>query len=307
MKLTHTALFACGAALVAAISLACCGPSGEPEPPVAGLGTDPGPGPAPNTATDTGPGPAAPVQDPTPPKPVPFQLYGYKLVASYPHDPEAFTQGLVFDGGRLFESTGQRGHSTLREVDLFEGSVLRNWPLENDLHFAEGLEVVGDKLFQLTWQARVGFIYDKHTFEQLGTFTYQGEGWGLTWDGTHLVLSDGTPTLRFLNVETFQEERRVTVTGAGNEVRNINELEFVNGEIWANVWKLNDILRIDPETGNVVGVIDLSGLNTYPRQSDFDGSHRNVLNGIAYDEISDRIFVTGKQWPELHEIEIVKK
>ncbi len=297
MKLTHQTLLACCAGLLACATLACCGPSAEPQS--APLVTDP--------AVDPGQDPGSGAQNPVPQKPAPIQLYGYKIVASYPHDSDAFTQGLVFDGGRVFESTGQRGHSTLREVDLLEGTVLRNFPLENRLHFAEGLEVIGDKLYQLTWQARVGFVYDKNTFEQLGSFTYEGEGWGLTYDGTHLVLSDGTPTLRFLNPETFLVERRVTVTGMGNQVRNINELEFVDGEIWANVWKTNDILRIDPETGNVVGLIDMAGLNSYPRQADFDGSHRNVLNGIAYDEVSGRIFVTGKQWPELHEIEVSKK
>jgi glutaminyl-peptide cyclotransferase len=266
-------------------------------------------GAASNGAASNGPGPdgsagAGAPADPVARPKAPIKIWRHRVVASYPHDPEAFTQGLVFDGGRLFESTGQRGRSTLREVDLLEGTVLRNLPLENPLHFAEGLEVVGDRLYQLTWQARVGFIYDKRTFELLGTFTYEGEGWGLTFDGTHLVLSDGTPTLRFLDPESFEVVRRVTVTGNGREVRNLNELEYVDGEIWANVWKVDEILRIDPATGDVLGVIDMRGLNTYARALDFDGSHRNVLNGIAYDQMSGRLFVTGKEWPELHEIEV---
>lgn len=299
----HTArtvpLLALIGAVAACVALPNCGASDDPAPVDPQATEVPPAGQTPAAA-----GSATPDPRPEPPSSG-IKLYRHEVVATYPHDSAAFTQGLVFDAGRMYESTGQRGQSTLRQVSLEDGAVLRNFPLENGQHFAEGLEVVGDKLYQLTWHARVGYIYNKHTFELLGTFNYPGEGWGLTYDGTHLVLSDGTPTLRFLDPETFVEARRVTVTGAGRPVRNINELEFIEGEIWANVWKLNEILRIDPETGNVVGVIDMSGLNTYERQLDWDGSHRNVLNGIAYDEDSGRIFVTGKQWPELHEIRVV--
>ena len=234
--------------------------------------------------------------------------YTYKIVNVYPHDVTAFTEGLVFSNGRLFESTGLNGRSTLREVELATGKVLRTRSLDQQ-YFGEGLAQVGDRLIQLTWQTQVGFVYDEKTFEPLRTFTYTYEGWGLAYNGQELALSDGTPTLRFLDPQTLTTTRQVQVTDHGKPVTMLNELEWVNGEIFANVWQTDLIARIDPHTGFVAGWIDLSRLISEADRAEAQKQNReiNVLNGIAYDAAQDRLFVTGKLWPKLFEIKLIKR
>jgi glutamine cyclotransferase len=220
------------------------------------------------------------------------------VVAAYPHDPNAFTQGLVVYAGKLLESTGQYGASSLRRVDIQSGRVEQLLPLDAT-YFGEGIAVLDDRVYQLTWQNGIGFIYDATTFAAERTFRYTGEGWGLTTDGTHLILSDGTSALRFLDPQSLPVVRQLTVTDAEIPVVQINELEHVEGEIWANIWHSDRVARIAPDTGRVVGWIDLSAL--YP------GAERPaeaVLNGIAYDPAEQRLFVTGKNWPQLFELEI---
>ncbi|HEX8692569.1 MAG TPA: glutaminyl-peptide cyclotransferase [Longimicrobium sp.] len=218
-------------------------------------------------------------------------------VRSYPHDPAAFTQGLVFHDGQLYESTGRYGESSLRRVRLETGEVLEKVAVP-ERHFAEGLALLGGRLYQLTWQDGMGFIYDVGTLRQQGTFPYEGEGWGLTTDGTSLILSDGSNVLRFLDPATAAVTRTVEVTDGGQPVHQLNELEWVRGEVWANVWHDRRVARIDPETGRVKAWLDLSGLVPTPQPTDNEA----VLNGIAYDPAADRLFVTGKLWPTLFEI-----
>ncbi len=221
----------------------------------------------------------------------------YRIVHTYPHDARAFTQGLIYFDGHLYESTGLKGQSTLRMDDLDSGRVLEERIVPPQF-FAEGLTNWGDTLVQLTWQAHTGFVYDRSTFKLLRTFHYDGEGWGLTQDGKQFILSDGTASLRFLNPQTFAVERTLAVRDHGKPVDQLNELEYVHGEIYANVWMSNRIARISPATGNVLGWIDLTGLLPVVEQSSPDA----VLNGIAYDAKHDRLFVTGKLWPKLFEI-----
>lgn len=228
-------------------------------------------------------------------------VYGYRVVHAYPHDPNAFTEGLLYHDGYLYESTGRLGSSGIRKVDLTTGKVLQSgptpWP-----DFGEGIIIWKDKLIQLTWQNHEGFIYDLATFKPLARFNYPGEGWALTTDGKQLYMSDGTPTIRILDPDTLQQTGSVHVTADGQPLKNINELEWVKGEIYANVWLTSRIARIDPTTGKVVGWIDLTGLvppaNTLPDPTD------DVLNGIAYDAKHNRLFVTGKCWPKLYQIEL---
>jgi glutamine cyclotransferase len=225
---------------------------------------------------------------------------GYRVVKAYPHDRGAFTQGLIWLDGKLYESTGLVGLSTIREVDLETGRVLRRTDIPAGL-FGEGLVDWGDELLSITWRDNVGFRWDRRTFRQSGTFNYNHEGWGLTQDGRHIIMSDGTPTLRFLDPATMREVRRIEVTAAGAPVRDLNELEFVNGEILANVWMTTRIARIDPASGRVTGWIELAGLVAETAGANED----SVLNGIAYDRAGDRLFVTGKNWPRLYEIDLV--
>ena len=229
-------------------------------------------------------------------------LQGFRVVASFPHDPAAYCQGLVFDDGVLHESTGLRGQSSVRTVELESGKPLRKTDLAPPL-FGEGLALVGERLIQITWEEHVAFLYDRKTLERVGQFEYTGEGWGLAFDGRELVMSDGSEFLVFRDPKTFQETRRLRVLAKGLPLRNLNELEFVEGEVWANVWGKDFLARIDPATGIVRGIIDLSGIfdrRAIPHQD-------AVLNGIAYDSKSKRLFVTGKLWPKLFEIEIVAK
>jgi glutaminyl-peptide cyclotransferase len=225
-------------------------------------------------------------------------VFGYEIVRSYPHDPNAFTQGLIYRDGWLFESTGLNGRSSLRKIRLETGEVIQQHRIEQR-YFAEGLTEFNGALYQLTWDSGVGFIYDRESFELRRRFSYRGEGWGLTHDGSRFILSDGTPTLRFLDNDSLKETARVRVTDQGRAVDDLNELEFVRGTVYANVWLTDRIAMIEPSSGHVTGWIDLAGLT--PEPSRFTNA---VLNGIAYDAIADRLFVTGKLWPTLFEIRI---
>lgn len=225
-------------------------------------------------------------------------VYGYEVKATYPHDPGAFTEGLFYLDGALFESTGLEGQSTIRKVRLKDGRVLQSKAISPSL-FGEGIVNWGGEIISLTWRDQVGFRWDLKTFALRSSFRYAGEGWALTQNGRHLIMSDGTPVLKMLDPKTFREVRRITVTSDGRPVPNLNELEWVKGEVLANVWQTNLIARIDPKTGAVKGWIDMSGLpETRQRGSDA------VLNGIAYDAAADRLFVTGKNWPRLYEIKL---
>jgi len=230
-------------------------------------------------------------------------VYGVEVVRTYPHDRAAFTEGLFYRDGWLFESTGQGVRPAVRRVDLATGKVVQGLDIA-PMFFGEGIVAWKDRLIELTWQNHLGFIYDLKSFRQLGTFTYPGEGWALTEDGRRIIMSDGTPQLRFLDPATLKETGRLTVTAGGVPVKNVNELEWVKGEIFANIWLSNRIARIDPANGKVVGWIDLTGL-TSPR--DVGGDPDAVANGIAYDAAHDRLFVTGKLWPRLYEIRLVRR
>lgn len=224
----------------------------------------------------------------------------YHVIHAYPHDQHAFTQGLIYIDGHIYESTGIEGQSTLRQEDLETGRIER-MQLVSDKYFAEGLTDWKNTLIQLTWKSHIAFVYDRATFRMLRTFQYDGEGWGLTHDAKSLILSDGTATLRFFDPDTFKEVRRITVTDHGKPITQLNELEFIRGEIYSNVWHSDRIARISPSTGAVLGWIDLTGLKPFAIQSNSEA----VLNGIAYDSVHDRLFVTGKLWPNLFEIKIV--
>lgn len=228
---------------------------------------------------------------------VPVQRYA--LVGSFPHDSSAYTQGLFFHRGALYESTGVEGRSAVRKVRLDTGEVLAAAQLPAD-QFGEGSVGWGDQIISITWQEGVGHRWDAATLRHLGSFRYPGEGWGLTQDGANLIMSDGTSYLRFLDPATFEERERVQVTVDGKPLTQINELEYVRGEILANVWMTDRIARIDPNSGAVTGWIDLTGIAASDRPAITDA----VLNGIAYDAASDRLFVTGKLWPKLYEIKL---
>jgi glutamine cyclotransferase len=225
----------------------------------------------------------------------------YHVIETYPHDRHAFTQGLVFDDGVLFEGTGLHGQSTVRRVDLATGKILQRWALPARF-FGEGLTVYGNNIIQLTWQSQVGFVYDKTSLALLQEFTYPTEGWGLTHDGSRLIMSDGTSTLYFLHPETFREIGRVVVHDDLGPVARLNELEYVRGQIYANVWQTHRIAMIHLLTGRVTGWINLAELlRPQDRRYPVD-----VLNGIAYDAEGDRLFVTGKLWPKLFEIKLIE-
>ncbi len=229
-------------------------------------------------------------------------VFTYEVVHTWPHDPGAFTQGLVYLDGALLESTGLNGRSSLRDVELATGRVQRRTDVPAEF-FAEGMTVLNGKVFQLTWQNQQGFVYDLASFAREKAFTYTGEGWGLTTDGHVLIMSDGTAQIRCLDPATFAITRSINVTLNGQPLAQLNELEWVKGEIWANVWQTPAIARIDPATGRVLGLIDLTGLlPAGDRAPDTD-----VLNGIAYDAAGDRIFVTGKNWPKVFEVRLRPK
>ena len=224
----------------------------------------------------------------------------HEVVRSFPHDPDAYTQGLLVRDGFLYESTGQKGRSSLRKVEIETGKVVQRVAVGNQ-YFAEGLAAWGTQLIQLTWETNLGFVYDRATFKQLRTFTYKGEGWGLADDGKRLVMSDGSPNLRFLDPDTLAEINRVRVLDGPAAVDNLNELEVVQGDIFANVWLTDRIAVIAPATGRVTAWLDLKGL--MPAQANPEA----VLNGIAYDAARDRLFVTGKLWPRMFEIRVIRR
>ncbi len=226
----------------------------------------------------------------------------YRVVRVYPHDAQAFTQGLVYVDGHLYESTGLNGHSSLRMDDLKTGRVLQQQDVPAE-YFAEGLTNWGSTLVQLTWETHTAFVYDRFSFRLLRTFHYEGEGWGLTQDGRNLILSDGSASLRYLDPATFREVRSITVNDHGAPVTQLNELEYIHGQIYANIWHSDRIARISPATGQVLGWIDLSGLLPESQRSNPEA----VLNGIAFDAAHNRLFVTGKLWPKLFEIQVVPK
>lgn len=224
---------------------------------------------------------------------------GYRVVHVFPHDSEAFTQGLVYRDGLFYEGTGLNGRSTIRKVKIETGQVMQLQKLDSQ-YFGEGIAILNDTLFQLTWQSGIAFLYDRTTFTRTGTFSYTGEGWGLTHDERRLIMSDGTATLRFIDPASHKEISRLAVRDGGKPVLNLNELEYIKGEVFANVWQTDRIARISPKTGEVTGWIDLKGLLPASEQAP-----DAVLNGIAYDAAGDRLFVTGKLWPKVFEIRIV--
>ena len=235
--------------------------------------------------------------------PVPGQADSYQVIHVYPHDANAFTQGLIYVDGHLYESTGLNGRSSIRMEDLSTGRVLQRYDLPAE-YFGEGLTDWGSTLVQLSWKAHKGFVYDRFSFSLLRTFEYKGEGWGLTHDNKRLIMSDGTSELRFLDPKSFRETGRVRVTGeTGRAVENLNELEYIRGEIYANIWQTNTIVRISPRTGKILGWIDLSRIIDEREL----GSPDAVLNGIAYDAAGARLFVTGKLWPKLFEIRVMSR
>ena len=227
--------------------------------------------------------------------------FSYQIVHVYPHDPEAFTQGLQYVDGVFYEGTGLHGKSSIRKVAIQTGKVLQKRDVSAE-HFGEGITVWKNTLIELTWQTHVALVYDRATFQPAKQFSYAGEGWGLTHDGTNLIMSDGSSELRVLDPVTFVERRRISVSAVGVPLKNLNELEYVKGEIFANVWQTDYVARIAPDSGRVTGYIDLRGLLTSAERAKTD-----VLNGIAYDETHDRLFVTGKLWPKVFEIKLVKK
>jgi glutaminyl-peptide cyclotransferase len=235
--------------------------------------------------------------------PTSHHIDGYQIIHVYPHDAHAFTQGLIYIDGHLYESTGLHGRSSLRMVDLSSGKVLQKYDLPSE-YFGEGLTDWGSTLIQLTWQSHTGFAYDRFSFSLLRTFHYAGEGWGLTHDQTQLIMSDGTSYLRFLDPKSFKEIRRIRVTYEnGRPVENLNELEYLHGDIYANIWQTDEIVRITPSTGKVIERINLSGIINKAELESSDA----VLNGIAYDSAGDRLFVTGKLWPKLFEIRVTSE
>lgn len=228
-------------------------------------------------------------------------VYTYRVINIFPHDRNAFTQGLIFEDGVFIEGTGLRGRSSLRRVSIETGEILEYHALPSHL-FGEGVTLYDDKIIQLTWRSNVGFVYDKDSFELIREFSYPTEGWGITCDDEHLIMSDGTANLYFLHPESFEEQKRIKVHDNKGSVERLNELEYVDGEIYANVFQTNRIARIDPKSGKVVGWIDLAGILTKEdRREPVD-----VLNGIAYDPGDNRLFVTGKLWSKLFEIELIR-
>ncbi len=249
-----------------------------------------------NSAPSDSPPPQTNIPPPEPEPEIP--VYRYRIVNTFPHDKNAFTQGLEFHNGFLYESTGLNGQSSLRKVELRTGRVLQIHRLADE-YFAEGITLFGDRIYQLTWQNGVCFVYNQTNFRQETQFRYYGEGWGLTNDGKHLIMSDGSEAITFRDPETFAEVRKITVRAQGKPVRYLNELEYIEGEIWANIWHSDMIARIDPQSGVVKAWIDMEGLPVPDRGME------DVLNGIAYDRQNKRIFVTGKNWSKLFEIELI--
>jgi glutamine cyclotransferase len=228
--------------------------------------------------------------------------YSVTIVKTYPHDPQAFTEGLLYHDGFLYESTGREGQSWIRKVKLQTGKVVRQHKIDAK-YFGEGIVIWKNRLIELTWKDQIGFIYDVNTFKQLSDFHYPGEGWALTRDATKLFMSDGTRDIRILDPETLAESSRIHVTCDGDPVKNINELEWVKGEIYADIWLTNMMVRINPATGEVVGIVDMTDLRNMAAEK----QAVDVVNGIAYDAATDRLFVTGKLWPTLYQITLAPR
>jgi glutaminyl-peptide cyclotransferase len=287
----------CSAWLLAAafcLLLAACNYDAAPTRPNS---ERPSPEPRPSATAAVSSGPTASAQGLEE-----IPVYTFKVIHSWHHDPQAYTQGLVFLDGDLFESTGRYGQSSLREVDLQSGRVLRKVDVPRE-YFGEGLTLFQGKLFQLTWKEHKGFIYEPDSFKLTGEFSYDGEGWGLTHDEHSLIMSDGTNRIRFLDPASFKVVRTIEVYDHTAPLTQLNELEYIKGEIYANIYQTDRIVRIDPQTGKILGWIDLRGL----LDADQYNQPVDVLNGIAYDEIHDRLFVTGKLWPRLFEIQLAPK
>lgn len=249
-------------------------------------------------------------------KPAPLPVYGYEVVKAYPHDPKAFTEGLFFYNGFLYESTGEEGRSSLRKVEIETGKILQKWDLPRE-DFGEGIAMIGDKIYMLTWRQQLGRVFDAKDFKLIKEFSYQGDGWGMTTDGTNLFMTQGTHVIKVMEPENFKTVKTIPIMREdGRPLMQINELEWIKGEIWANIWhseqadvlgKPNYIARIDPSAGKLTGWIDLAGISPddQPRSNDMsDPKVENTLNGIAYDAANDRIFVTGKNWKKLYEIKL---
>ncbi len=245
-------------------------------------------------------------------KPAALPVYGYEVVKAYPHDPKAFTEGLFFNNGFLYESTGEKGQSSLRKVELETGKTVQKWNLPRE-DFGEGIAMIGDKIYQLTWQQGLGRVFDAKDFKLLKEFSYQGDGWGMTTDGTNLYMTQSTHVIKVLDPENFKTVRTIPVMREdGKPLMQINELEWIKGEIWGNIWhseeanilgKPNYIARIDPASGKLLGWINLAGISP-DDQGHSEDQRENTLNGIAYDAANDRIFVTGKNWKKLYEIKL---
>ncbi|HLK60641.1 MAG TPA: glutaminyl-peptide cyclotransferase [Chthonomonadaceae bacterium] len=288
-----------GFALISALA----GCSQNPEAP--GAGTSP-PAPA-QSAPDTGSAENHAVQPAAVKSSVP--IYTADVKHTYPHDPHAFTQGLIYIDGYLYESTGLNGQSSLRKVELESGKVLQKIDVPSQ-YFAEGMTLFQGKIYQITWKEQKCFVYNPKTFQKEGELTYTGEGWGLTHDDKLLIMSDGTNTIRFRDPATFEVKRSITIMNPNNgkPLDQLNELEYIKGEIYANIWQTDAIVRIDPQSGKVVGMIDLTDLYPLSTRSASPGADPpDVLNGIAYDAGKDRLFVTGKRWPKLYEITLKKQ
>ena len=235
-------------------------------------------------------------------------VYNYKIINTYPHDPEAYTQGLEYSNGYLYESTGRKGQSTLRKVDLKTGEVLNKIDVA-PAYFAEGMTILSDKIYQLTWQSKKGFIYNLKDFKQIDSFVYGQsiEGWGLANDGEKLIKTDGTEKVWFLNPETLKESGFIEAYSNKQKVKDLNELEYVEGKIYANVWQKNILLIMNPKNGAIEGIADLNGLEKEIAKTQNLDKNDDVLNGIAYDKKGERLFVTGKHWGKLFEIELVER
>ncbi|MCF7973542.1 MAG: glutaminyl-peptide cyclotransferase [Phycisphaerae bacterium] len=227
-------------------------------------------------------------------------VYGYRIVNTYPHQTSSFTQGLAFDNNQLYEGTGEYGYSHIFKIDLTTGRVLKRCCSLPNKQWGEGITILNNRLYQLTWKSRIGYVYDLDTFNVLRTFKYPSQGWGLTHNGTHLIMSDGSAALTFLDPNTLKPVRTLNVLNGQKPMTNLNELEYVQGRIYANIWLTEQIAIIDPETGQVEAIIDFTGLQDRHPQGD-------VLNGIAYNEKTDKLYITGKRWSELYEIELVKQ
>lgn len=245
---------------------------------------------------------SSPVNSTPAPANAPVAKQTYQIVNIYPHDSGAFTQGLIFVDGKLYEGTGQEGRSSLREVDLQSGRVVKKVDVPEPF-FAEGITLLNGKIYQLTWQHQIGFIYNAQTLEKTGQFQYTGEGWGITNDGHSLIISDGSNRIRFLDPDSFRVTKTIAVVDGRTPINELNELEYVNGEIYANIWHDQRIVTIDPQNGRVTGWIDLTGLLQPGAVTDEEA----VLNGIAFDQAGNRLFVTGKLWPQLFEIKLKRQ